>query len=482
MKSVSGLVLAIIIIISYFHDVFIGACVEVFSDEDNNFKGLYFQDKQMIEAFQAYPELLCVDATYKLLNLGIPVYLLMCEDSNGQSEIVGVCLLVSEDIVSMQWMLSSFKKHNLKWSNTKVIMADKDIKERDVFKESFPDAAVLICLFHTLRTFRREITSEKMGITMGQRILCLDSIQKMAYASNLDEYTNLYDMFKNSCPKTVVDYFNDNWHPIKEEWVMGFKAACGSFLNFTNNRLESINGKLKQVISCRSTLEEFIMKFFVILTSLRTERDHKAALMFQKVKVRPFSKDTPEAKYCEVLTSYASDFVIKQLSLMEKVKQIQEKDGVYTVETNSGLKTVSTKDCNCVFRQSMKLPCRHMLVLRKNLKEPLFDAECCDERWTSHYYRQTQRLFSSLPSAPSVTVSLHNSKSERKLSQQEKFRKANILTTELAAVVSEASRHHFYRRLELLKELIDGWKNGDEMALSMVDEGIADYTPPPPNT
>ena len=69
----------------------------------------------------------------------------------------------------------------------------------------------------------------------------------------------------------------------------GFKAECDSFLNFTNNGLESINGKLKQVISCRSLLEEFVLKFFVILTCLRTERDHKAAIMFQKIKVRPFS-------------------------------------------------------------------------------------------------------------------------------------------------------------------------------------------------
>ena len=132
----------------------------------------------MVEAFQAYPELLCIDATYKLLKLGLPVYLLLCEDSNGQSEIVGVCLLVSEDVVSMKWMLNAFKKHNVKWSDTRVIMADKDIKERDVIKETLPGVSVLICLFHTLRTFQREITSDKMGITMGQRTVCLEFIQK----------------------------------------------------------------------------------------------------------------------------------------------------------------------------------------------------------------------------------------------------------------------------------------------------------------
>ena len=46
----------------------------------------------MKNAFQAYPELLCLDATYKLLELVVPVYLILCEDSNGLSEIVCVCL------------------------------------------------------------------------------------------------------------------------------------------------------------------------------------------------------------------------------------------------------------------------------------------------------------------------------------------------------------------------------------------------------
>ena len=176
----------------------------------------------------------------------------------------------------------------------------------------------------------------------------------------------MYEFLKDNCPRKVVEYFNENWHVIKSEWVLGLKAACGSFLNFTNNRLESINGKLKQVINFHSSLEEFVVKFFVILSSLRTERDHKAALQFQKVKVQPFSPSTPEAAYSKILTSYALAFVIKQIALAEKVKDIQEDDGIiYRVKTSEGMKTVSLEDCECIFRSSMRLPCRHIFALRK---------------------------------------------------------------------------------------------------------------------
>ena len=179
-------------------------------------------------------------------------------------------------------MVDSFQKHSLAWRNVRVIMADKDIHERDVLKQKFPGSSILICLFHTLRTIRREITCEKLGITSAQRITALEFIQKLTYAHTEEEYQALYNKFCTAVPKQVLEYFNNNWHSIRNEWVVGIKACCGSFLNTTNNRLESINAKLKQVINRHSSLEEY---FFVTLTALRVERDHKAALMLQKLQL-----------------------------------------------------------------------------------------------------------------------------------------------------------------------------------------------------
>lgn len=97
--------------------MFIGAFVDLLSDKDCNFKGLFFQDSSMKQCFTSYSEIVFIDATYKLLEIGVPTYLMLCEDSNGFSEIVFVCLLVSEDQSSMQWMMDTFKKHNSNWSN-----------------------------------------------------------------------------------------------------------------------------------------------------------------------------------------------------------------------------------------------------------------------------------------------------------------------------------------------------------------------------
>ena len=90
-----------------------GASVDVLVDESNILMGLYFQDSEMKSIFNSCPELVCVDATYKLLELCFPVYIMFVEDGNGQSEIAAVFLLLEETEQSIKSMIGIFKKYNL---------------------------------------------------------------------------------------------------------------------------------------------------------------------------------------------------------------------------------------------------------------------------------------------------------------------------------------------------------------------------------
>lgn len=371
-----------------------GASVEVLTSEGNVLHGIFFQDAEMRQIYESYPELLCVDATYKLLELRFPVYILLVEDGNGQSEIAAVFLLLEETEQSIKTMIGIFKKHNPNWKATRVLMANKDMTERDVLASEFPSAQLLICLFHTFRTFRREVVIDKMGITSGQRNLCLELLQQMAYATNDENYLDIYSRFCECAPPTVIEYFNENWHPIKKQWVMGIKYKTGNFLNGTNNRLECINQKLKSVISRYSSLEEFVDKFFLILRVLRSERDHKAALISQKVPVSYHSlTDDVSLKYMQYLTPYAYQFIDKQMKLKEKVCLHEKTDGLFEAESSEGLLYVTSSNCECTSWLSMRLPCRHILLSRSKLGLDVYDESLCDKRWTRAYYKVSQRIF-----------------------------------------------------------------------------------------
>ncbi len=53
-------------------------------------------------------------------------------------------------------------RHNSCASQVRVIMGDKDFNEREVFGQTYPGATMFICLYHALRTFRREIKTDKL--------------------------------------------------------------------------------------------------------------------------------------------------------------------------------------------------------------------------------------------------------------------------------------------------------------------------------
>ena len=402
----------------------LGSCVELLTSDSNVLMGIYFQDEEMRQVFSAYPELICIDATYKLLELRFPVYVMLAEDGNGLSEIVAVFLLLEETEHSVKRMISIFKKYNPQWQATHVLMADKDMVEREVMAAEFPSAKLLICLFHTFRSFRCEVAVDKMGITSGQRSMCLEILQQMAYATSEDSYDDLYVRFCSCAPSTVVKYFDTQWHPIRDQWVMGMKYKAGNFLNSTNNRLESLNQKLKSVISRYSSLEEFVDKFFLILRVLRSERDHKAALVAQKVPVAfhsCFSNDDL-LNYMNFLTPYAYRFVAKQMELKEKIQPQQKEDDIdlYEVMSSEGLLTVTKSSCQCTLWLSMKLPCRHIFATRSLLNIPLYDEFLCCQRWTADYYKLNQRIFTSVNTGPddsAVEVTCLPSRKKHVLSQ-----------------------------------------------------------------
>ena len=91
---------------------------------------------------------------------------------SGESEIVCLWVVQNEDQPTLESMMKFFKKHNPSSDRVRVVMADKDLVERNVLTQELPGSIILICLFHTLRTFKREVSTQKMGITSAQEDVC----------------------------------------------------------------------------------------------------------------------------------------------------------------------------------------------------------------------------------------------------------------------------------------------------------------------
>ena len=132
--------------------------------------------------------------------------------------------------------------------------------------------------------------------------------------------------FQQCAPRCVVDYFNENWHHIREQWVDGLKNSQCNYLNRTNNRVESINAKLKMVITRFSGMTQFFSDLMQCLSSLRVERDHRALEVTTKRCIIAHDPASVLGKYVELLTPYAFEYVQKQFKLSKSVKILEDVD------------------------------------------------------------------------------------------------------------------------------------------------------------
>ncbi|XP_028330689.1 uncharacterized protein LOC114480607 [Gouania willdenowi] len=383
-----------------------GSVTEVVLGTNHVLQGIYYQDHKMQQIQRAFPELMLIDAAYKLNDFRMALYVLMSVDGNGESHVIAFWIVTNEERATVAALTDIFIRLNSA-DQIKCIMADKEIVERDVIQEKIPHAALQICLVHTLKMFRREITCEKMGIKSEQKQSILETLQKMTYARDEDEYMKHYEALCDLNIKPVTDYVNTHWHDIRTQWVEGLKSQAANFMTSTNNRVDPISQKLKGVISKYSGMVTFFRDLKTELAVLETERNHRTLQIIQKSSAVQSSPDSPESLYLRLLTPYASRFVSTQLSSASS-------------PTTTVPDATTTTSCTCGFWHSMSLPCKHILKKRSESGLPLYAEELVAQRWHKSYYLDSLPIFKDT-AEPAVILAQQHTVTQKPLSQSDQY-------------------------------------------------------------
>ena len=357
--------------------------------DGNEVVGIFLQDRQMREMFEKFPEVLLVDATYKVNRRDMPLYAIVIIDGNMETHPVCFFLVAREDEATLRKMVQIFKEQNEKWTETRIVISDKDFTERLVFKTEMPEITMQICLFHVLRSFAREITTEKSNITSEQKKRLLEILQQIAYAQTENEYNAKHEQLKEF-GRSVEIYFDQNWHPIREEWCETYKRQSFNFCTRTNNRIESMFQKIKSVVKSRVDLKVLVEQIFGLVKTLRQERSHSMIMDSMKVRTQNLGNEDSNA-YQRILTPETFKLVEKELQKSESVKVLADN----VVECNNKLYTVDTEDgyhCTCRFSASFKLPCRHVMALNKHSLGSAFLENMIHHRWTRSYFERSVQV------------------------------------------------------------------------------------------
>ncbi|KAJ8264587.1 hypothetical protein GJAV_G00151020 [Gymnothorax javanicus] len=405
-------------------------------------------------------------------------------DGNGESEIVALWFVRQEDRETVGQMIKIFKSHNPKAGEIRIVMADKDLTERDIITEELPEVQLLICLFHTMRSFKREVSARKMGMTRDQRMLVLEILTKLVYSRNEEEYMEHYGALRGLNIKTVSDYFDKHWHHIRKQWVEGLKCEMSCYLTTNNNRIECINQKLKSVVTKSSSVVVFWRDLMKCANSLSTERDHRAT---EIVSRRPILKeDDPDidllSQYCALLTPFAFKHLKTQVKKVGSLTVTTDENDAnkFIVKSGRSSHDVTVETCTCSFWTSMCLPCCHIMAVRRHVLVDEYVPILCAERWKKDYYMKRHRIFldednnnvnNEVTHSVSIQSATSTAASSRTLSQSEKYWKSFNVLQSIASFASEMRMKEFERFFDTLKTIECHVKNGTDFILLEVPEG-----------
>lgn len=438
-------------------EIFTGADCCVYT-EQKVLKALFFQTEAMKSAARLWPEIFFIDATYKLTNINFSLMLMAVEDSDCQTRVAGACLLETEDAIVLEWCFSTFKDKNEEaCANILNIMTDKDHTLRRVLRKVFPSAVLKLCLFHTQQTFGRQITTGKMHITTSERDVCLELLTKLAYSKSSDEYNFYYDKLCRKAPKLVLEYYNANWHNIVEDWVIGFMQVM-TFLNYTNNRIEQLNAKVKDNVPLNSSLTNFFISFFEFLTSQNIERNAKTATNFTKTPSSA-TLDGDMKKFAAVLTENAMSYVKEDIRSSKYITFCGTNPQEWECSTMQNKLTITSSitECNCSRYVARRLPCKHVFATRKFYNQPLFSTSLCESRWTKQYALQgkVELTKKTQSNCSTETIENHQKSTPDVIENNIKARLQN-----LRYIGGESTGSNFEERANALKTLIEFWKQG----------------------
>ncbi|XP_065315367.1 uncharacterized protein LOC135924243 [Gordionus sp. m RMFG-2023] len=434
-----------------------GSIVEV-TEENDILLGIFFQDEMMQHNLKRYPEVMFVDATYKLNNYGMPLFITLIIDGNGESQIVSLWLVQSESYKCVKKMCDIMKYHNNNLTKLEVIVADKDMADRSAFYESFPAVNIHICIFHALRIFKREITAEKRKITTSEVKTVLEILGKMVYSKTEDVYNYLYEKLIDLKLPLVSLYFNTHWHFIRKEWVIYWRNESPHLLNFTNNRLESLNQKIKRVVNKYSPLNDLFSDLSTVVSSQAFERHHRNIMCIERLPCVTYACYTPENLYSILLTPYAFKIILNEISFHNQIHLLNIDTILnHALVCEKGVEfKITLKSCACGFLTCIKLPCRHILALHAALKLDIYLNHLCGERWTKKYTQDSSILSpedSSLSQSYLNISQHHDFPCTKNLSTNEKFKQVQRILMPFSSLTSQLPQEIFDVFIEKLKKL-----------------------------
>lgn len=360
-------------------------CVGMYNDSELH--GMYFQDERMKNYYNAYPELLVIDATYGSRNRKIAVFVLKVIDGNGLSQIACLFITRTANYETMMKLCHKFKIENRQSGKLSVLTIDKSFTETKAISDSFPGVHLQLCILHVLEIFCREVTPVKRGISVTQKNDVIRILRNMMIAESEAVYFQLYEELRGLQLDNVMEYFDAHWHPVRTQWSACYVKKYYHYSITTANDVGILNFKLKSVITKYTSLQTFFGETVQFMKSAITESDYRTISNVTRQPINRGNEPGFVRQYRLLLTEFAFMQLKSQIDLHTLIQftHITPEIGIITRQANNLDKEViyltKATACDCPYFSIMALPCKHMLAFWQHHRLPTYAPYLCAARW-----------------------------------------------------------------------------------------------------
>jgi len=223
-------------------------CALIDTFEDGNFVITITSPlkKRISSGLDESGEILFIDASGNVDRYGCKIFLI---NSCAGGLPVGSLILTSEStsIISRGlklWtdLLSPSALGGRNKRGPKVFMTDDSKAERNALNEIFPEAILLLCIFHVLQATWRYLWVSNHGIILQHRQILYNEIKNMMYSKSNEELESLYiKAIQNNLTKKYPKFESSvlNLYERRHEWALCLRKSIITRGQNTNNISEA---------------------------------------------------------------------------------------------------------------------------------------------------------------------------------------------------------------------------------------------------
>lgn len=265
---------------------------------------------------------------------------------------------------------------------------------------------------------------------------------------------------------------------------MAHRVDLPHFSNHTNNRVESLFGKLKLTLRAKLTMKASLVA--VLEYQRRVERDYQS-----RVEMPGTSRDVAFPEEMDVVLGMTTRWVADAIMSQYDVIMDSSLSDSYAFRDNGAtvivrrterefLREKESWKCDFEFSQTMQLPCRHAMIFRKTCGLPfVFPYAAIANRQVHLLTRWFGRSHSSpvnLPEIPepllvkTYKVKMSAASATTGLSESEKYRRAQQVFARIGGELARLEDVEFGTALQKLDQWWYSLRQGAQAAAEQGDD------------